>query len=104
MKKIYISGRITGLAYEDALRKFNEAEEFLKTGEITLPRPPEEIEFLMSIRRKEFPSKDVDLFDLIEGKIDFLKNTVLPNSPLPPKVDWNRLNELCIKIHLNLFK
>ena len=30
MKKIYISGKITGLDYETALRNFNEAEEFLK--------------------------------------------------------------------------
>ena len=30
MKKIYISGKITGLVYEDALSNFNAAEKFLK--------------------------------------------------------------------------
>jgi hypothetical protein len=39
MKKIYISGKITGLDYEDALRKFNEAEEFLKLAEHEVVNP-----------------------------------------------------------------
>lgn len=39
MKKIYISGKITGLDYETALSIFNEAEEFLKLAGYEVVNP-----------------------------------------------------------------
>jgi uncharacterized protein len=82
-----------------AVRQLGEAEEFLKTGKITLPRPPEELELLMAIRRKEWPTADVDFFGYMDQRIQHIQTVVDEQSPLPKEPNRTKINELCIEIH-----
>lgn len=81
-----------------AMRQISEAEEFLATGHITLPRPEPENSFLMSIRRKEWPDPDFDLFRHMNDKIDHIQQVLDLESPLPKAPNWSKINDLCIKI------
>lgn len=82
-----------------AVRLLGEAEEYLRTGAITLPRPEEEVASLMRIRRKEWPTPDTDVFAYIEERIDAIRQEVEPTSPLPPEPDWKALGVLCVRLH-----
>jgi hypothetical protein len=86
-----------GLDYKSlmhAYRLLGEAEEFLATGNITLPRPAEEIAFLKRVRNMELPV-DFDWMGDIEAKLDHIRQVIEPKSPLPTKPDWSKLGELC---------
>ena len=78
-----------------AVRLLSQAEEFLTTGKITLPRP--DAEFVKSILRGTC-DPETDWLDYISQKIDYLKQVVEPSSPLPSEPDWKKLNQLCIEI------
>lgn len=82
-----------------AHRLMGEAEEFLSTGKITLPRPPDEVAFLKSILNKELPA-DYDHFARLTAKIDRLRQDVEPSSPLPEEPDHKAIGELCLELHL----
>ena len=82
-----------------AVRLLGEAEEYLRTGSITLPRPKEEVDSLMRIRRKEWPTPDTDVFAYLEERIDAIRQEVEPTSPLPPEPDWKAIGALCVRLH-----
>ena len=87
-----------------AVRLLMEAEEFLLTGHITLPRPPDEIEFLMRIRAKEWPEPGTDVLEYLGGWVERLERDVAPQSPLPRTADWSRLNALCLQVHRTILE
>lgn len=83
-----------------AYRLLGEAKELLFTGKITLPRPPEEREFLMAIKNKQLPTDDV--FADLTARIDELRQVIEPSSPLPEEPDWSRIMALAIHLHREL--
>lgn len=87
-----------------AMRLLYQAEEFLLTGNITLPRPEPERSFLMSIRNKQWPTEDIDVFQYIKERIDNLMNETDKLSSLPKEVDWGKINNFCIKLTKKSFK
>ena len=82
------------------MRQLFEAEEFLKTGHITLPRPKEEIEFLMTIRAEQWPTMHPDDFlkHVLKEK-DRIEQEVMPKSQLPEKPNRGELSKICSYIH-----
>lgn len=76
-----------------AYRLMGEAEELLKLGRISLPRPPEEVVFLLTIRNGT--CSDIDHWAELTNKIDHLRQKVEPKSFLPKEADHARINELC---------
>lgn len=88
-----------GLDYKSlmhAYRLLSEAEELLKYGKITLPRPPKEVEFLLAVRNGT--CGDVDHWNELTSKIDNLRQNVEPKSWLPDEPDYAKVNELCVDI------
>lgn len=77
-----------------AYRLLFEAKEFLQTGSITLPRPPDEIELLKKILNKQLP-EGFDFLADIESQIDYIRKEIEPNSPLPEQPDWSQIGQLC---------
>lgn len=82
-----------------AYRLLGQAKEFLAEGKITLPRPVEERELILAVKKGEF-GPDHDYFGELTKQIDNLRQVVEPTSPLPAEPDWSRINELCIEILL----
>jgi hypothetical protein len=76
-------------------RLLGEARELLQTGKITLPRPPEEVEFLMKIRAGQY---DGDFFEDINGRIGELEDVLVPVSKLRAEPDRKAANALCIDL------
>lgn len=92
-----------GFDYKSVLhcmRQLAEAEELLTTGFITLPRPPKEIEFLMSIRAEQWPlvSPDEFLSD-VKARIAHIENEVMPKSVLPKLPDRALASEICVRLN-----
>lgn len=81
-----------------AFRLLGEAEEFLRDGRITLPRPTAELDFLMRIRRREWPGPNDDPFRELFERLDVLKREVEPRSPLPEEADWDRIQRVCVEV------
>lgn len=75
-----------------AIRLLSEAEEFLQYGRITLPRP--DADYLKIILKGE--CLDVDWFDFISSRIDYIKQNVEPYSLLPDKPDMEAIDQLCM--------
>ena len=85
-----------------AVRLLGQAEEFLNEGKISLPRP--NAEYLKTILRGEIDDSNIDWFDMLNKQIDNIKQNLEPNSSLPEKANWKKLNKLCVEIlkeHLN---
>ena len=80
------------------IRLLYQAEEFLLTGHLTFPRPPAEIDHLMSIRHKQWPEGDFDLQQYILDWEDRIKKDIIPKSPLPKKPNWVKINRLCTEL------
>lgn len=78
-----------------AVRLLGEAEEYLKRGSITLPRP--NAEYLKTVLRGTIDDSSIDWFDFLNREIDYLKREVEPLCTHPEKPDWDKLNELCTK-------
>lgn len=78
-----------------AVRLLSEAEEYLLTGKITLPRP--DAEFIKSILTGKIDI-EIDWLDFITKKIDHIRQIVEPQSKHPEIADWSKINKLCIKI------
>jgi len=78
-----------------AYRLLDEAEEFVITGEITLPRPKAQADRLKKIRAGIAEGSDFDWFDDIMDRIDELRDYFLPKTSLPKEVKWDKVNELC---------
>lgn len=74
-----------------AYRLVSQAEEFLTTGLLTFPRP--DADFLKEVRSGQYQT---DFREEINEKIDYIKNVVEPVSPLRPKPDFSRVEELCV--------
>jgi hypothetical protein len=86
-----------GLDYKSlmhAYRLMGQAEELLRDGKITLPRPPEEVKFLMDVRNMKLP-EDFDWLGDINARVDNLKANILPKSPLPDKAAYDKLGRMC---------
>ena len=79
-----------------AYRLLGEAEELLRTGKITLPRPVEQVEFLKTVR--DGSCGDIDHWVELANKIDYLRDEVEPDSHLPEEADHKGVNQLCIEI------
>ena len=79
-----------------AYRLLSEGEELLSTCRISLPRPPEEVKFLLSVRNGE--KDDVDHFVEITRRIDNIRQKVEPRSALPKEPDYSGINRLCMDI------
>lgn len=79
-----------------AYRLLGEGEELLKTGKITFPRPPAEVEFLKSVRLGT--CGDLDHWAALTNKIDTLRQEVEPKSHLPKEANHAKINELCMDI------
>jgi hypothetical protein len=77
-----------------AFRLICEAEEFLLSGKITFPRP--ERVTLLEIRQGLV---DRDWFDFLSSEISRIETEVLPKSILPQKVNQQKLEDLCIRLH-----
>jgi hypothetical protein len=76
-------------------RLLGEARELLSTGIITLPRPPEQVEFLLAIRKGEV---EMDFYTEINAAITDIKETVVPSSALQDEPDRKFANNLCIEL------
>lgn len=86
-----------GLDYKSlmhAYRLLGQAEELLQTGQITLPRPPAEVKFLMSIRNMQMPA-DYDWLGEITARIDRIRSEFEPRSSLPAQPAWDKLGRMC---------
>lgn len=79
-----------------AYRLLGEGKELLKFGKITFPRPPEEVEFLLSVRNGT--CGDLDHWAEITKHIDQLRQEIEPNSFLPSEPQYAKINQLCVKI------
>lgn len=78
-----------------AYRLIGEANEFLRTGHITLPRPPTEVEMLKLIRSGElYKGQDFDWHSDLIREADRLRDVVAPASPLPKLPKWGKVDEL----------
>lgn len=87
-----------------AYRLLDEAEEFLITGEITLPRPKAQADKLKLIRVGNAPVEGFDWFDDLMERIEDLRDHILPRSTLPKEPNWSKIDKLCQEIlwtHLN---
>ena len=74
-------------------RLITEGEELLLTGKITFPRPDKDM--LLDIKCGKY---SYDNLMNIVGDIDLRFNELYEKSTLPHKSDYNKVNELCIKI------
>lgn len=81
-----------------AYRILSEAEELLRFGKITLPRPKKEVEFLLTIINET--CNDVDHWSELNNRIDNLRKNIEPKSFLPKESNHAKINELCIDILL----
>jgi len=79
-----------------AARLLDEAEEFLISGNITLPRP--NAEYLKTILRGTIDDSNIDWFDTLNSRIDNIRQVIEPMSPHPEKPNWKEINKLCIKM------
>lgn len=82
-----------------AYRLLGEAEELLRTGKITFPRPEKEVQFLKTVRNGT--CGDLDHWGILSNKIDYLRDEVEPNSHLPEEANHAAINKLCIEILSN---
>lgn len=73
-----------------AVRLISEAEEYLTTGKITLPRP--DAGFLLAVKQGQIQR---DWFAFLTGEIDRIERDVAPLSPLPEKPDYAGVEALC---------
>lgn len=78
-----------------AYRLLFEAEEFLKTGYITLPLSPEHRELLMMIRNDQLNYTMDEHHRNLTEHIAILKDKIAPRSVLPKEPDWGKVNKLC---------
>lgn len=74
-----------------AVRLVSEAEEYLLTGLITLPRP--DAAFLLEVRRGFV---DRDWHQFLQAEIERIKTDVMPHSLLPDATVFENVNSLCI--------
>ena len=79
-----------------AVRLLDEAEEFLISGNITLPRP--NAEYLKTILRGTINDSEIDWFNALNSRIDHIKQVIEPMSPHPEKPNLKAINDLCIKM------
>ena len=79
-----------------AYRLLGEAEELLRTGKITFPRPPEEVTFLKSVG--DGTCGEIDHWAILNNQMDNLRQVVEPKSFLPEEADHKGINKLCIEI------
>lgn len=79
-----------------AVRLLGQAEEYLTTGVITLPRP--DADYLKTILRGTIDDKDIDWFDLLNKKIDHIKMNLVDKSTLPENANHKQINKLCVKM------
>lgn len=86
-----------------AYRNLFEVREFLSECKITLPRPPEEIEFLMRVRNKDVSAIEGYEDHFAEG-MDEINTVLKPLSPLPSRPAWDRINKLVRRIQHNHIK
>ncbi len=79
------------------MRLLTQAEEYLNSGTITFPRPDRD--FLMTIKRREWPPEGYDVFEEVSKSIERIRKHVTPRSKLPdiPNLEW--LEEFCIQVH-----
>jgi hypothetical protein len=85
-----------------AVRLLGQAEEFLTKGTITLPRP--DAEYLKTILRGSIDDSSIDWFDLLNKRIDSIKQEAILKCAHPEKPDMLKINMLCTKLlrnHLN---
>lgn len=85
-----------------AVRLLGEAEEFLTYGMITLPRP--DAEYLKTVLRGTIDDSEIDWFEMLNKKIDYVKQVVEAKCTHPEKPRLTEINKLCIEMlkeHLN---
>jgi len=78
-----------------AYRLTYEAIELLDTGVITLPRPKGERRFLMMIRNKEY---EANYREELQGLLKEIDEKHKPESKLPDKPAWSKINQLCMDL------
>lgn len=89
------SSRLDFKSLSHACRLIFEAEEFLTTGKVTLPRP--EAEFILAVKQGRV---EKDWFTYLFSEIDRLEKVVLPASTLPAQPDRAKINQMCIDLQL----
>jgi len=82
-----------------AFRIAGEAEELLVEGRLSLPRPQQELEFLMALRAETFAPDYMEQLEACIAKVEALKS----KSSLPDKPDYDAVGKLCIDLHRKLF-
>ncbi|HEU5403978.1 MAG TPA: nucleotidyltransferase domain-containing protein [Terriglobales bacterium] len=83
------------------IRLLNEGIEFMRTGQITLPRPEPELSTLISIRTGEFGPLE-RVLELASQKFDELASAET-NSSLPAEVDRGAINRLVAQTYLGFY-
>jgi predicted nucleotidyltransferase len=76
-----------------AYRLLSEAEEFLLHQKITFPRP--DAEFLKQVRRGVYTA---DFRQEITSRIETIRKVAVPESKLPAKPAFKKVNELCMEM------
>lgn len=84
------------------IRLLNEGIEFMRTGQITLPRPEPERTTLVSIRTGEFGPLE-RVLELATQKFEELASAETSSS-LPPDVDRGAINELVAQTYLTFYQ
>lgn len=81
------------------MRLLSEAEELISSGKITFPRP--DTDFLLSIKRREWPLEGQDVFGEVTKRIEYIRRHCVAKSILPPEPDMQLVNEFLIDAHMH---
>lgn len=84
------------------MRLISEAEEFITTGKITLPRPQEELAFLHSIKRREWPVEGQNVFQEVTDRITHIRKNMVPRSKLPDEPNEEAIEDFLINAHMTV--
>lgn len=76
-----------------AFRLISQAEEFIQNGTITFPRP--DVNFLLKVKQGLYEG---NVSEEINGKLDNLKQNLIPKSSLKPEPDYSKIDKLCTKM------
>ena len=86
-------------ALSHAVRVLFQAEELLTTGKITFPLEGDRLDVVREIKFKTTKMTYDQIVDFIEGELNYIETTLLPNSKLREKPDHKFMEEIVLKAY-----
>lgn len=86
-------------ALSHAVRVLFQAEELLTTGKITFPLKGEKLDLVKAIKFKTTKMTYDQIVDFIEGELNYIETTLLPNSKLREKPDYKFIENIILKAY-----